>query len=366
MAAHKLAADIDGTLLFFSKENFSNGCINTVDVFYPSAPLFLLMNPKLLRGVGASRSCSTRRWRAGAGPMPRTTWARIRWPTARSTAAARSSEDRQMPVEESGNMLLLAAALAQAEGNASLARKYWPLLTKWAEYLRDKGLDPENQLCTDDFAGHLAHNANLSIKAILAIGGYAMLADGGGKQDEATKWQAIAHDYAGKWMKLAADGDHYRARVRQRRHLEPEVQPGVGPPARTQPVPGRVARQEIAYYLKKQNRYGLPLDNRKPYTKLDWIYWTATMAENQADFQALIAPTWKFANESEQPRPAHRLVLDAGRQAARLPGAQRGRRPLHQDAGRPGDVEEVVGAVGWRDFRFRGSLVGWPIRGPAL
>ena len=50
IAAHKLAVDNDGSLLFFSKENFSNGCINTVDVFYPSAPLFLLMNTKLLRG----------------------------------------------------------------------------------------------------------------------------------------------------------------------------------------------------------------------------------------------------------------------------------------------------------------------------
>ncbi len=158
----------------FSKENFSNGCIATVDVIYPGAPLFLLFNPELLKAQLDAGASTTPHRRAGSSPSPRTTWAPTRRPTARSTAAASETEENQMPVEESGNMLILMAAAGPAStATPTSPTSYWPLLTKWAEYLKEKGLDPENQLCTDDFAGHLAHNANLSLKAILALGAYA-------------------------------------------------------------------------------------------------------------------------------------------------------------------------------------------------
>ena len=62
--------------------------------------------------------------------------------------------------------------------------------------------------------------------------------------------------------------------------------------------PESVRKKEIAYYLTKQYRYGLPLDNRESYTKTDWIVWTATLADDQEAFRALISPIWKFANET--------------------------------------------------------------------
>ncbi|MBQ3954965.1 MAG: DUF4965 domain-containing protein, partial [Clostridia bacterium] len=51
IAAHKLAVDKDGEILWISKECFSNGCAATVDVSYPSIPLYLMYNPELVRGM---------------------------------------------------------------------------------------------------------------------------------------------------------------------------------------------------------------------------------------------------------------------------------------------------------------------------
>ncbi len=59
-----------------------------------------------------------------------------------------------------------------------------------------------------------------------------------------------------------------------------------------------IAKQEISFYKTKQNAFGIPLDNRKDYTKLDWILWTATLADDPSDFDELVAPVHKFLNET--------------------------------------------------------------------
>ena len=62
--------------------------------------------------------------------------------------------------------------------------------------------------------------------------------------------------------------------------------------------PPEIARKEIAFYLTAQNKYGLPLDNRESYTKTDWTIWTASLAENRRDFDALIDPVFRSLNET--------------------------------------------------------------------
>jgi hypothetical protein len=297
LAAHKLVADADGTALYFPKENFSNGCIGTVDVIYPSSPFTMLFNPLLLKAQlePVLAYASMPRWRWPFAPHDLGTYPQA---NGQVYGGGERTEENQMPVEESGNMLIMVAALAHIEGSAAFAEKYWPELTKWAEYLRVKGLDPENQLSTDDFAGHLAHNANLSIKAILALGSYGQLCELTGRKSEAARYHDIAADFAKKWQELAREGDHYRLAFdrpgtwSQKYNLVWDRLLGLNL------FSPDIVRTEVNYYEARQNKYGLPLDNRRDYTKLDWLVWTATLAGNRASFEQFVAPAFRWMNET--------------------------------------------------------------------
>ncbi len=297
IAAHGFAADIDGSPLLFPKENFSNGCISTVDVIYPASPFFLLFNPSLLESQLRQilEYAALPRWKFPFAPHDLGTYPQA---NGQVYGGGERTEEDQMPVEESGNMLILVDALAHTQKKYELVKKYWPQLSKWAEYLREKGLDPENQLSTDDFAGHLAHNANLSIKAIEGLAAYAQMAAEVGKSDLAKEYSAAAKQMALQWQTMARDGDHFKLAFDK-------------PGTRSQKYnlvwdrllnfglfPQVIARTEIAFYLKHINTYGLPLDQRADYTKLDWEIWTATLADEPAQFAQLTEPIGKWLHET--------------------------------------------------------------------
>jgi hypothetical protein len=297
-AAHGFVADVNGQPMVFGKENFSGGNIGTVDVIYPAAPFFLFFNPALLEAELRpllEYAALPNRWHFPFAPHDLGSYPLA---NGQTYGGGELTEDDQMPVEESGNMLILIDAVARATIDGKpLALQYWAILTQWAEFLKDHGLDPENQLTTDDFAGHVTHNANLSLKAIDALASYADLAHLLGKEALARDYSKTAHDYATKWIEMDREGDHYKLAFdspntwSQKYNLVWDNLLGYNL------FPQSVRDSEVAFYKTKLNKYGLPLDSRADYTKLDWTIWTATLAAQPADFNAIMDPVALWINE---------------------------------------------------------------------
>ena len=295
IAAHKLFQDEEGNLLFFSKENNSNGCVNTVDLTYPEAPLFLCYNPELQKAMMTSifEYSYSGRWTKPFAAHDLGTY-----PIANGQVYG-----ADMPIEEAGNMLILAAELCRQDGQTAYVDKYWDIITTWANYLVEHGQDPAEQLCTDDFAGHWAHNANLAVKAIMGIAAYAEMARIKGLKEKADQYLLRARSMAKVWEEQALDGDHYRLAFDRPDTWSQKYNMVWDKLWNTHIFNDKVMKREMSYYLKKQNTYGLPLDCRQDYTKNDWILWTAAMAADQHTFLKLIEPVYKYMSETESRVP---------------------------------------------------------------
>jgi len=295
IAAHKLFRDDEGNLLFFSKENNSNGCVNTVDLTYPEAPLFLCYNPELQKAMMTSifEYSYSGRW-----TKPFAAHDLGQYPKANGQVYG-----GDMPLEEAGNMITLAAMLCLIDGNTGYVDKYWDIITTWANYLSDNGQDPTNQLCTDDFAGHWAHNTNLSVKAIMGVAGYALMAQLKGLDDVYNKYMNRAREMAVKWEQDAREGDHYRLAFDRPDTWSQKYNMVWDKLWKLNLFPNGAMEREVKYYLTKQNRYGLPLDIRRDYTKSDWIMWTAAMSKDKKTFVKFVEPLYNYMNETESRVP---------------------------------------------------------------
>lgn len=296
-AGHKLAVDTEGEIIWVSKECFSNGCAVTVDVSYPSIPIFLHYNPELVKGMMRPifKYAASEEWEYDFAPHDAG-----RYPFVTGQVYGKDKEtgkqiyEKQMPVEECGNMLIMAATTAIAQGNTSYVRDHMDTLEAWAQYLIKFGQDPEHQLCTDDFAGHLAHNCNLSLKAIMGIAALSILFRMMGSKKKANDYMKKAEDMADIWTVTADNGDgSYKLAFDREGTFSMKYNAVWDKLFGTQLFAPEVIRSEVLSNFSHFGPYGMPLDNRSLYTKSDWLVWTATMCSNDDEFRAYIAPLWK-------------------------------------------------------------------------
>lgn len=302
IAAHCICRDEEGELLFISKECFSNGCAATTDVNYPAMPLFLRYCPKLVFAMERPvlRYAATPEWPFNFAPHDAGTY-----PLLNGQAYSNGTDpEYQMPVEECGNMLLMTCAATLASGDDSFARRHWALLTRWAEYLRERGMDPDNQLCTDDFAGHLAHNCNLSIKAILGVAAYGVLKKRRGEEESGEEWINMARKMGSQWVEAAANKDGtYRLAFDRPDTFSMKYNAVWDTLLGTDVFPKGTWDKELESYLGRRNPYGMPLDNRAGYTKSDWMVWVASMMKRREDFEAMVGDLWNAYDNMPQRVP---------------------------------------------------------------
>jgi len=328
LGAHMLLADNNGRLLYLSMECSSAGCVSTVDVSYPSLPLYIKYNPELIKGmlypifdfakmpvwdydfaphdVGVFPCCfgqyygvkkvrdeSGRNAFDFCGVYPEVLPRYYLYPAGSKIY----DYSRQMPIEESGNMLIMSAVVLKELYDVVFLREHFGLLNKWASYLEKNGENITEQLCTDDFAGHFAGNINLAIKSNIALAGFAQICNALGSIGLATKYASLSKKrindilakYNGKRIPLTFDVDNSYS-IKYNVLMDIYLKTGL--------IPQEIIEKESDYLFAHLNKYGIPLDSRAKYTKSDWLMWLAAQTQDKNKKQQIISCIFKFITES--------------------------------------------------------------------
>jgi hypothetical protein len=258
--------------LMFQKEISSDGNVNTVDVMFPAMPFFLYVNPDLLR-----YNLDPLFYNQENGFYPNQYSMHDLGSAFPNATGHVEGDDEYMPVEESGNMIVMTYAYYRFTGDTSYLSRHYPILQQWSQYLIDYSLLPGQQLSTDDFAGQLANQTNLAIKGIVGLSCMAEVAAAIGDAPNATNYSTVSTTYFDNWTTLAIDpsGSHTMLGYQWRSSwgLLYNVFPArlLSLPV----IPEAVYSMQCAWYPQVSQIFGVPLDNRHSLTKSDWELWTA-------------------------------------------------------------------------------------------
>jgi hypothetical protein len=289
----------DGSPWAFLKEISSDGNVSTVDVLYPASPVWMYLDPDYLRMLLLPLLDY-----AGQGGWPKP-YAEHDLGSAYPQATGHNDgKEEDMPVEESGDMLIMVAAWLQRAPRAEaqvFAARHYPLLEKWTQYLERNLPDPGFQNQTDDFAGSIAHSVNLALKGIVALAAMGQVAGFAGRDVDAAHYRDRARKNIAYWTA--------RARDPQAPHLDLTYHDAGGQGTwgtlyngfadtllGTGLIPAEIRAMQADWYRQHCNAFGLPLQVPHSYAKSDWALFTAAWLADQPVAQELIDRVYAYAD----------------------------------------------------------------------
>jgi hypothetical protein len=295
----ELVAGPGGQPWAFLKEISSDGNVSTVDVLYPASPVWVYADPGYL-GLLLEPLLAY----AETGGWPKTFAEHDLGSSYPNASGHNNGQEEDMPVEESGNMLIMVAAYLQQAPSAAraFATAHYKILKQWADYLVANLPDPGFQNQTDDFAGPIAHSVNLALKGIIAVAAMGQIANAAGNAADAASYTAQAKTFIAYWASHAQDPSAP--------HLDLTYSGSGGGDGTwgttyngfadrllgTGLIPASVLAEQAAWYPRVSNLFGLPLQVPHSYAKSDWELFTAAWLSSYPVKQQLIEQVYTYAN----------------------------------------------------------------------
>lgn len=287
----------------FLKEISSNGNCQTVDVIFPAIPIFLYLNPELVKLLLEPLYENQE-----AGKYPNTYAMHDLGANYPQHIGHPKGDDQKMPIEECGNMIIMSLSYARRANNIDYLKAHYPILKQWVGFLVSETLIPANQESTDDFQGALANQTNLALKGIIAIEAMSVISGLTGHEDDKSNFTKLAHDYIAKWQELAvvhdevphtnlAYGNSNSHGLLYNLYSDRLLNLNL--------VPQQIYDMQSNFYPTVMQEFGIQLDTRNLVTKSDWQVWVAAIS-SPSTRDMIISRMAKWINTT----PTNRALTD--------------------------------------------------------
>ncbi|KAH8690740.1 glutaminase GtaA [Talaromyces proteolyticus] len=263
----------------FLKEISSDDNIQTVDVIFPMHPILLYTNVTWLKWTLDPLFINQE-----SGQYPHAYSMHDLGSTYPNATGHEYIADEYMPVEECGNMLIMTLGYAQRANDTAYLQQHYKILDQWTQYLIEFSEYPENQISTDDFAGALANQTNLALKGIIGIQAMSKIANLTGNESTGANYSSIAATYLSAWqehgIESSASPPHTTLAYDDETSYGLLYNLWADKALSLNFVPQSIYDMQSTFYATVFNEYGIYLDTRHTYTKVDWEAFVASIASS--------------------------------------------------------------------------------------